>query len=195
MSPIECRDLRIILVVSTLACALGCGTSVDRDALAKEFVSRADYDKLLAQIQDLTKLVDSETARAKQAEQVNSDELAKLNSPPANGEASSVVRTKRLEIVNDKGDIVALCQDSKEGGRFVLANHAGKLVISMGAIEGEKNPGSGHIKVHNAGGDDVVWVAGGPGGGAFFLTNRDGKPRFWVTINEDTGKAEFEVIE
>ena len=83
----------------------------------------------------------------------------------------SVTRTRRLEVVNDKGAVIELsAQDS--GGLMTISNEKGRARLLMGA----SRKGTGQVELHGANDERAALLWGTTSGGMLVLFNSDQKP-------------------
>ena len=115
----------------------------------------------------------------------------------AKGSAADVVRTKRLEVVDDLGNIILLAGLSVEGGQLDVWNSRGKSVVRIGA-----NSMGGDLKILHHEGGKVMVASATDQGGALSIMNTNGKESAnlatranggRLSVSNDNGKSLLEM--
>jgi len=113
-----------------------------------------------------------------------------------------VIQTRRLEVLNKKGDAVITLESANRGGRIVTTDNEGALFFEVGAGEvsiynghGQKltrfsatKEGQGMIATYNSNGEGVVALgATKDGKGAFTTYNGEGQKLVSLSASDNGG--------
>jgi hypothetical protein len=209
------RGTWLSVLIAVLA-APGCGESIDREALTKHLVPRSEYDALSAKADDLTKRLGTVMTRLESVvakEHELEERLARMNDTwnARENRTTSVVRTRKLEIVDDKGTVLAVAGPSPKGsgGAFVVFNSAGRSIAKLLAVGDEgsgacvvsrqdespavmmdaMNNGKSRLSVLNGNGKYAAWIStGDEGRGSLVLADSAGNPQIMASTHETAGQ-------